>query len=213
MASMANFYFSNDSHYEVEGFTIDNEYIIEDKFEGKPLLPFDNIYKIYDPNLYDLHIALSYRGMNKLREKKFKEAKKYGYNLASYICTKSVWWNDLKHGENCFILENQTIQPGVNLGDNVILWSGNHIGHQSIIGDHTYVSSHVVVSGHCKIGQRCFFGVNSTVKDFINIGNDVLISMDASVNKNIDNGCVVLSNNSETLKAEDRKALFIKNKI
>ena len=32
-----------------------------------------------------------------------------------------------KIGENCFIFENQTIQNNVVIGDNVILWSSNHI--------------------------------------------------------------------------------------
>ena len=206
MASMADFYFSKDSPYEVIAFTIDNEYIKEDLFQGKPLIPFTNIDKIFDPSIYNMHIALSYQNMNKLREKKYHEAKNIGYSLASYLCSKSVFWDDLKHGENCFILENQTLQPGINIGNNVILWSGNHIGHKSIIGDHSYLSSHVVISGHCKIGERCFLGVNSTLRDFIVLGNDVMISMDASVTKNIDDGCVVISKSSEILRANDRRA-------
>ena len=213
MASMAHFYFTHDSSYEVVAFTIDNEYIKKDTFEGKPLIPFQNIDKVFSPMIYDMHIALSYKKMNKLREKKYNEAKTIGFTLASYICSKSVFWKDLQHGENCFILENQTLQPHIKLGNNVILWSGNHIGHKSIIGNHTYLSSHVVVSGHCKIGERCFFGVNSTLRDFTTIGNDVLVSMDASVTKNIDDGCVVISNSSEILKASDRRAVFIKNKL
>jgi len=213
MASMAHFYFTHDSSYEVVAFTIDNEYIKKDTFEGKPLIPFQNIDKVFSPMIYDMHIALSYKKMNKLREKKYNEAKTIGFTLASYICSKSVFWKDLQHGENCFILENQTLQPHIKLGNNVILWSGNHIGHKSIIGNHTYLSSHVVVSGHCKIGERCFFGVNSTLRDFTTIGNDVLVSMDASVTKNIDDGCVVISNSSEILKANDRRAVFIKNKL
>ena len=213
VASMANFYFTNDSLYEVAAFTIDSEYIKNDSFEGKPLIPFKNIEKTFSPLIYDMHIALSYRKMNKLRQEKYNEAKKIGFHLATYVCSKSVFWKDLQHGENCFILENQTLQPGIILGNNVTLWSGNHIGHQSIIGNHTYLSSHVVVSGHCKIGERCFLGVNSTLRDFITIGNDVMVSMDASVTKNIENGSVILSKSSEILKVDDRRAIFIKNKI
>jgi acyl-[acyl carrier protein]--UDP-N-acetylglucosamine O-acyltransferase len=32
--------------------------------------------------------------------------------------------------ENCFILEDNTIQPHAQIGANVTLWSGNHVGHQ-----------------------------------------------------------------------------------
>jgi acyl-[acyl carrier protein]--UDP-N-acetylglucosamine O-acyltransferase len=54
-----------------------------------------------------------------------------------------------------FVLEDNTIQPGVRIGDDVTLWSGNHIGHDSVIADHCFISSHVVVSGWVRIGSYC----------------------------------------------------------
>ena len=213
MAEMASFYFSNDSSHEVVGFTVDDEYVSESMFQNKPVIPFSEIKKKFDPKIYKMHVALSYKNMNEIREKKFHEVKDEGFELASYICSKIAMWPDLSYGENCFVLENQTLQPGVKLGDNVMLWSGNHIGHKSKIGHHTYLSSHVVVSGHCNIGKRCFFGVNSTIRDFINIGDDVLVGMNASVTKDVGKGEVVIASSSDILKCTDRRAIFLKNRI
>ena len=56
-------------------------------------------------------------------------------------------WARHEIGENCFIFEDNTIQPFVKIGDDVVLWSGNHIGHHAEIGDHCFISSHVVISG------------------------------------------------------------------
>ena len=53
-----------------------------------------------------------------------------------------------------------TIQPNVKIGNNVMIWSGNHLGHGCNIDDHTYLSSHICISGHTNIGKRCFIGVN-----------------------------------------------------
>ena len=119
--------------------------------------------------------------------------KEAGYNLVSYVCSKSVTWPDLQIGDNCFILENQTIQPTVKIGNNVMIWSGNHLGHNCSIDDHTYISSHVCISGHVKIGKRCFLGVNSTFADFTSIGDDCFIAMDAGVVKNLKDGSMILS--------------------
>ena len=83
--------------------------------------------------------------------------------------------NEGKIGENCFILEENTIQPFVTIGDNVTLWSGNHIGHHSTIMNHTFISSHVVVSGGVEVGEQCFIGVNSTLRDHITVGNKCVI--------------------------------------
>ena len=53
-------------------------------------------------------------------------------------------------GDNCFIFEDNTVQPFVTLGNNLVLWSGNHIGHHSTLRDHCFISSHVVISGFCR---------------------------------------------------------------
>ncbi|MBO6805972.1 acetyltransferase [Thalassospira sp.] len=210
IASLARYYFSHDSSYEVVAFTVDDEFANKETFEGLPLVPFSIVKDRYPPSEFDMHVALSYQNLNSLREKKYNQAKENGYALASYICSKSVTWPDLQVGENCFILENQTIQPTVVVGDNVMIWSGNHLGHGCQIDDHVYISSHVCLSGHTKVGKRSFLGVNATVKDFTIIGEDCFVAMDASVVRNVEDGSVVLGASGNVLSGDDRRAQKIK---
>lgn len=212
IAELAKFYFEHDSDYQVAAFTVDDEYVTSDTFQGLPVIPFSELARHYPPDQVEMHVALSYVRLNQLRQEKYEQAKRAGYRLASYVCSKSVTWPDLSIGDNCFILENQTIQPTVKIGNNVMLWSGNHLGHGSVFGDHTYVASHAVISGHCRIGQRCFFGVNVTLRDFCTIGDDVFIAMDASITKDIPSGAVVLGTPGDILEADDRRGQAIKKK-
>ena len=76
------------------------------------------------------------------------------------------------------------MQPYVEIGNNVILWSGNHIGHHSVINDHNFISSHVVISGHCIIEENCFIGVNSTFAHKLTIKKETLIGAGAILAKN-----------------------------
>lgn len=210
MAELARFYFDNDSEYRVVAFTADDSFVEGDSFQGLPLVPFSEIEKRFPPAEYGMHVALSYARLNRLRQEKYEQAKAAGYELASYVSSKSVSWPGLAVGDNCFILENQTIQPGVRIGNNVMIWSGNHLGHGSVIGDHTYIASHVVISGHCKIGQRNFFGVNSTLRDFCTIGNDCFIAMGAAVARDMQDGSVALAPQAEVYAADDRRAKALK---
>ena len=212
IAELAYFYFTNDSNYEVVAFTVDDDFVNSDKFLGLPVIPFSKLIKELPPEENDMHVALSYSKLNQLRQEKYKQAKGSGYKLASYVSTKSVVWSDLVIGDNCFILENQTIQPTVKIGNNVMLWSGNHIGHGTVIRDHTYVSSHVVISGHCDIGKRCFLGVNSTIKDFTKVGDDCFITMDASIVVDLKNGSVALGALGTIFESDDKRARMIKRK-
>jgi sugar O-acyltransferase (sialic acid O-acetyltransferase NeuD family) len=212
IARLARFYFDNDSEYCVVAFTVDDSHVDAPEIDGLPLIAFGELSSKFPAGEAAMHVALSYRRLNKLRQEKFEQAKASGYELASYVCSKSVLWPDRRIGENCFILENQTIQPTVTIGNNVMIWSGNHLGHGSVIGDHTYIASHVVVSGHCKIGQRCFLGVNSTLRDFLNIGDDVFVGMQAAVVQDVASGSVVIGQSGEILPADDRRAKFLKQK-
>ena len=210
IAELAKYYFDNDSDYRVVAFTVDDAYVKGDTFQGLPLVPFSEVAKRFPPANHVMHVALSYAKLNRLRQEKYEQAKAAGYTLASYVCSKSVTWPDITVGDNCFILENQTIQPTVKIGNGVMIWSGNHLGHGSVIGDHTYIASHVVISGHCTIGQRCFFGVNATVKDFTTIGDECFVAMDASVTKNMPGGAVALATSAEIFDGEDRRAKALK---
>jgi len=212
IADLAHFYFSNDSEYNVVAFSCDDKFVKDNLHCGLPLVPLSQLTKEFPSDDYKAHVALSYNKLNQVRAEKYSLMKSMGYDLVSYICSKSVVWSDLSIGDNCFILENQTIQPTVLIGNNVMIWSGNHLGHGCSIGDHTYLSSHICISGHTVIGEKCFVGVNSTFKDFINIGDSVFIAMDASVTKDIPDNAVVAGSPATVFKADDQIAIKLKKK-
>ena len=114
-----------------------------------------------------------------MRKEKYLAAKALGYRMASYVSSRATVLNDGRIGENCFILEDNTIQPFAAIGDDVVLWSGNHIGHHSTVRDHCFIASHVVVSGGVEIGESSFIGVNVTLRDHIRIGERCLIGAGA----------------------------------
>lgn len=175
VAELAHFYFSKDSEYEVVAFTVDSLFLTDTIFCGLPMVAFEDISKQFPPEKCHLFIALGYSKLNAVRKEKYLEAKGLGYRLANYISSKATVLNENRIGENCFILEDNTIQPFVSIGNNVTLWSGNHIGHHSIIKDHCFISSHVVISGGVEISEQSFIGVNSTLRDRIKIGEKSVI--------------------------------------
>jgi len=174
-------YLSEDENYEVVAFTMDSEYIKEDTSFDLPIVVFGDIEEKYSPSEYKMFIPLSYTKLNKLREKKFNEAKEKGYNFISYIHPKATVISNAKVGENCFIFEDNTIQPFVTIEDNCILWSGNHIGHHSTIKANCFIASHVVISGGVEVGSNTFIGVNATLRDHIKIGKSNVIGAGALI--------------------------------
>ena len=170
IAQLACHYFRTDSALKPKAFTVDGAYLKEDSFEGLPVVPFEELHSHFSPDEHQCFVALSYSGINAIRRAKFEACRSLGYRMASYISSRATVLTQEPVGDNAFILEDNTIQPFVRIGSNVTLWSGNHIGHHSVIRDHVFMASHVVVSGGVDIGEQCFIGVNATLRDHISLG-------------------------------------------
>jgi sugar O-acyltransferase (sialic acid O-acetyltransferase NeuD family) len=170
IAELADFYFANDSDHRVVAFTVDGAFLKEDSFCRKPVVPFEEISGKYPADRHAFFAAVSYTKLNRVRAEKVAAARLLGYRIASYVSSKATFFPNFQPGENAFILEDNTIQPFARIGVNVTLWSGNHIGHHSVIEDNCFVASHVVVSGGVRIGAGSFVGVNVTIRDHVRIG-------------------------------------------
>lgn len=180
-AQIAYEYFTYDSEYEVVAFTVEKDYMTRDSLFGLPVVPFENVETVYAPTEHYFYAALVYTQLNQLRRRLYESAKSKGYAPASYISPRAFVWRNCKIGEHCFIFEDNVIQPFSEIGNNVVMWSGNHFGHHSNMKDHCFISSHVVISGFCEIGEACFMGVNSTVGNNIKIGDHCLIGAGALI--------------------------------
>lgn len=184
-AELANYYIKQEGKHEVACFTVNSQFLKEKTFCDKPVVAFEELENIYSPKEYKLFAPMTGVKMNNVRTKIYDEGKSKGYEFISYVSPHCINFAS-SIGENCFILEDNTIQPFVKIGNNVVLWSGNHIGHHSTIKDNVFFTSHVVLSGHCDIGENSWFGVNATIRDYIKIGKHTLVAMGSLITKNTD---------------------------
>lgn len=181
-AELAHFYLTHDSEHEVVAFTVNREYLEQPEFKGLPVVAFEEVETLFPPAEHKFFAPMTGRKMNKNREAVYLQAKAKGYEFISYVSSKATLFGN-QIGENCFILEDNTIQPFTTIGNNVVLWSGNHIGHHGQIKDHVFFTSHVVMSGHCVIESYCFFGVNSTIRDYMHVAEGTLLGMASALYK------------------------------
>jgi sugar O-acyltransferase (sialic acid O-acetyltransferase NeuD family) len=198
-AQLAHFYLTSDTDHDVVAFTVNREFLTHPDFIGLPVVAFEDLIQIYPPEDYFLFAPMSPTKMNKVRANIYTQAKNMGYRMISYISSKATYYGT-PVGENCFIFENNVIQPFTKIGNNVILWSGNHLGHHSVINDHVMVTSHVVISGHVEIGAYSFFGVNATLRDGVKIEEGTFVAIGSVIIQSTDAWCAYKGNPAEKLK-------------
>ncbi len=193
-AYMAYEYFTHDSSYEVCGFAVEAEFIVNKEFLGLPVVPFEECEKYYPPDEYKVFVAIISTQLNYARTRLYNLAKEKGYEFASYISSKASVWHNVEIGENCFILEYNLLQPFVKIGNNVILWCGNMIGHRSEVEDNCFLAGHVIIAGKTRIGKNCFLGINTSISDTLEIGDGCFIGMASAVTKSTEPNSVYIGN-------------------
>ncbi len=202
IAQLAHDYFTEDSPHEVAAFTVDRAYLPGATFEGKPVVPFETVEKHYPPDRYRMFVALSYRDMNRLRERKCREAKEKGYSLVSYVSSRCSYLSAYPPGENCFILEDCTVQPFARIGRNVMLWSGGFIAHHAEVKDHTFIGAHAVVSGHCVVEPYAFIGAGAVLAHWVKIAEGTLVGAGAVVTRDTEPWRVIVPPRAAALEGK-----------
>lgn len=207
-AELAYEYFTYDSEHDVVAFAVEREFLKTDRLFGLPVMAVDDIENHYPPQSFRAFVAVSYTKLNRVRARLYQDMKRKGYEFVSYVSSRAFVWRNVEIGENCFILEGNVLQYGVRIGNNVVLWSGNHVGHQSVVRDNVFVSSHVVISGYCDVGESCFIGVNSCFADHVVVARDCLIGMGAVVDKNTEARKVYRGNPATAAERADSFRIF-----
>jgi sugar O-acyltransferase (sialic acid O-acetyltransferase NeuD family) len=165
------------------GFVVDRQYRRGDEFLGLPLSDWEDAPATYPPSEFIMFVAVGYTRMNGARQEKYMAAKAAGYRLASYVSSNCRYLSSTPPGDNCMIFEDNTIQPFVTIGNNVTLWSGGVIAHDSVIEDHCFLAPRVAVAGHVRIGARSFIGINATVINSVTIAAQTLVGAGALIVK------------------------------
>jgi sugar O-acyltransferase (sialic acid O-acetyltransferase NeuD family) len=191
----------------VVAFAVGSAYRSRDRLFGLPVVDLESLEAAYGPGDHSVYVAATYGELNRVRTRLTDDVRSRGYVLASYVSSRAFVWHNVEIGEHCFIFENNVVQPFVKLGRNIVMWSGNHIGHHSRIRDNCFIASHVVISGSVDVGENSFLGVNSTLVNNITLGPDCWIGPDVVLTRDVAPGSVMRPARSE-LRAETSLDLF-----
>jgi sugar O-acyltransferase (sialic acid O-acetyltransferase NeuD family) len=207
IADEAYFYLANDSPHEIVAFTVDDEHLNATEKLGLPVVAFEEVVQLYPPHDFKMFVAVGYQDLNKFRARKYKEAKAKGYELISYVSSRASNFGNVEIGDNCFVLEFVTIQPCSKIGNNVFLWSGNHVGHHASVADHCYIAGQVVISGSTKVEPYCFVGVGATLGHEITIGRESFIGAGSLITKNVEPSSVYIAADTPKFRLDSESFL------
>jgi len=95
-------------------------------------------------------------------------------------------------GDNNVIRENVTVHRGTvqdrsetSIGDNNLIMSYVHIGHDSVIGNHTVLVNNSALAGHVRVGDWAILSGFTLVHQFCQIGAHSFTGMGSAIGKDV----------------------------
>jgi sugar O-acyltransferase (sialic acid O-acetyltransferase NeuD family) len=182
-AELAHYFFTHDSGYKVAAFTVDGTYLQETTFCGLPVVPFEEVTRVFPPSEHDMFVAMGMQKVNRQRAAKVAESGAQGYRLASFLSSRANVPADLELRPNTMIMEYASIHPFVHIGSDTVVWSQTRIAFHTRIGDHCWIVS-ALFGESVEVGDYSFIGLGATIAPSVRIGASNVIGAGALIVKN-----------------------------
>ena len=126
------------------------------------------------------------------RRKIYDAFSELGYQFVVCIHPSAVIAADVRIGEGSQIMAGSVVQPGCDIGRNVIINTRASLDHDCIIGDHVHVAPGVTLSGAVRLAAGAHIGTGATVIQGIHIGEKSVIGAGSVVLKDVADASVVV---------------------
>jgi sugar O-acyltransferase (sialic acid O-acetyltransferase NeuD family) len=187
---------TRDGVHRVVAFTVDREFMTKTEIYDLPVVPFDEVAKRFPCDRHAAMVAIGYHDLNALRARRCADMKDKGYRLISH-CGGCDGRAPVPMGENAFVMDHRSLQPGVSIGDDTFVWSGAAIGHHSTIGSHCWITSGSAVGGGVRMGDRCFIGLGAVIGHGVTLGEACFLGAGSQITKDAADGAVFVVPDTE----------------
>ena len=86
------------------------------------------------------------------------------------------------------------------------------IGHDIKVGNHTVLSPYCAPGGGIIFGERVYVGMQSSLKELLNIGDDAIVAMGSVVFRDVPAGTTVVGNPARITRGNDQHKVFTSQK-
>ena len=147
---------------------LDVTFFVDDKYANEVSKPIST----FDPEVYQMMVAVA---DSKDREKIVKKLPENTSYFTFVHPTALLMSKDIEIGIGSFIGAYSILTTNITIGNHAILNRGNHIGHDSKIGDYFSAMPGAIVSGNVRISDCVYIGSNSSIKEKIIVNSEVIV--------------------------------------
>ena len=184
LSQMLYFDSLNNNEFQIACFVVDREYFNGTQFMGMPQIEIEKAVELYPPDRFDMLAVLGGYSCMRDRQKMYNKAKTRGYTLRNYISHKTDVLPGIEMGDNNIIFSRSYIGMRGKIGNNNIIRQQVYLGHDFKIADHNFIGVGCKIGGNCNIKNTCYIAMGSTIINNIIIEEETLIGAGSVVIRN-----------------------------
>lgn len=138
-------------------------------------------------------------GNNKIRLEKQALLKTKGGQLVSLVHPSAQVSRYVEIGIGTVVMPGVCINVDTKIGEACIINTNASIDHDCVLEDGVHLSPNTALAGGVKVAEAAWLGMNSSVRQLIEVGKGAIVGMGAVVTKNVPAGVTVIGNPARLL--------------
>jgi sugar O-acyltransferase (sialic acid O-acetyltransferase NeuD family) len=140
-------------------------------------------------------------GENDTRKEIYQRLRRRGHRFAIACHPSAVLGSDAKVGDGSMICAGVIVNPGTEIGENVILNTGCILDHHNRVGPHVHIAPGVTMGGKVIIEEGALIGIGATVMPRCKVGAWSVVAAGAVVCEEIPERVLALGVPAKVVKA------------
>lgn len=167
-------------------------YFVDDEYVNGTVKPISE----FDPSKYCIMIAI---GDSKDRFAAYQKLPKETI-FFSFIHHTAIITDFTKISNGSFIGAYSILTTNIDVGSHLLLNRGNHIGHDTTIGNFFSAMPGSIVSGNVNIGDNVYIGTNSSIREKTNVCSNVTLGMNSCILNDINEPGIYVGSPAKKIK-------------
>ncbi len=138
----------------------------------------------HSPEKVGLVFAIGYSDMT-ARQGAFERAWRMGYRFEKVVHPAASIEPGVQLGEGVVVLQGAIVDQGSVIGHNTFLDAGTIVCDNCVIGSHNFIAAGTTIGGHTIIGDNNFIGLGTTIVDGVSVGNNNWINAQSLVHRRL----------------------------
>jgi sugar O-acyltransferase (sialic acid O-acetyltransferase NeuD family) len=183
-----------------------DDYKDEEEYYGTQRIHFESCEKVAQGEAFEFIIAVGEPSARRLLADRISDK---GYTLTTLVDNTAIVCDTAVLSPGCIVCAGSIVSSNARIDENCFIQYHVIVGHDAHVKKDTVICPKSTVGGNSTVGEQTFLGLNTSMKQGVNIGNRAIVGMGSMAFKDVDDDVTVVGNPARVTKGNENHKVFI----